>query len=307
MISKEIKAVAGTKLFCGINKEKTKQFTVYANTVDNASSNNAMVLPVPFPDSVVFHNLEKYKDFFSDCERSFFNMKKSLGSFTNSFGTDGILEKKLDVYDIGSYKVSLAHSLNDLKRVDTGVFELSTGLEEMLQKHYSNPVFGFIICKLAEKKEKYHPFAYSHNIASQKVFIPTKHYHDENNNSQYNNYDMFSDKSYTSTNIDNSPMFSSWAPNSNSNSGSEFSNKVSKPDNDSDLADDWDHDIYLYNVAVDSNYQVKKMNTSKKMYRGHINLQFKKIDFPLDQDCRVFNKLEINGNKPNIDLVLETC
>ena len=28
MISKEIKAVAGTKLFCGVNNEKTKQITI---------------------------------------------------------------------------------------------------------------------------------------------------------------------------------------------------------------------------------------------------------------------------------------
>lgn len=302
MISKEIKAVAGTKLFCGVNNEKTKQITIYANTVDNASRNNAMVLPVPFPDSVVFHNLEKYKNFFSDCESSFLNMSKSLSLFTNSYGTQSTDRSTLVVYDVGSYKVSLAHSLNDLKRVDVSVFELSKGLEEMLKTHYSNPVFGFIICKLAEGKEKYHPFAYSHNIASEKVFIPTRHYHDENINSYYGNYDMFTNKSYTTNNIDNSPMFSSWASVSNPNSN--FSNKVRNAHNNSDLADDWDHDIYLYNVDLDSNIQVKKMNSCKESWTGDVNINFKKLDFPLDRDCRVFNKLEINGNKPNVDIVL---
>ena len=306
MISKEIKAVAGTKLFCGVNNEKTKQITIYANTVDNVSRNNAMVLPVPFPNSVVFHNLEKYKDFFSDCESCFVNMKKSL-DYTNSYGTDESFKRTLEVYDIGSYKVSLAHSLQDLKRIDTTVFELSKGLADILEKNYSNPVFGFIICKLAEGNEKYHPFAYSHNIASEKVFIPTRHYHDENINSHYNNYGMFSNKSYTTNNIDNSPMFSSWTSVLNSNSN--FSNKVhnTNTNSNSDFADDWNHDIYLYNVNLNSNIQVKKMNTCNEMWNQKMNINLKKLDFPLEKDCRVFNKLEINGNKPNIDIVLATC
>jgi hypothetical protein len=311
MISKEIRAVAGTKLFSGVNHEKTKQITIYANTIDNASKNNAMVLPVPFPDSVVFHNLEKYKDFFSDCESCFINMSQSYSLSSNSFGSRGTEKSILEVHDVGSYKVSLAHSLDDLKRVDTSVFELSKGLDSMLKKHYSNPVFGFIICKLAEGNEKYHPFAYSHNIANEKVFIPTRHYHDESISSYYNNYDMFSNKSYTTSNIDNSPMFSSWS--GVSDPSTNFSNKVRKTnpsdgiDSDSELADDWNHDIYLYNIDLGSNTQVKKMNTCKMTWSGEVNINLKKLDFSLDRDCRVFNKLEINGNNPNIDLVLSAC
>jgi len=301
MISKEIKAVVSTKLFCGVNSEKSKQIVIYANTVDNSSRNNAMVLPVPFPDSVSFHNLEKYKEFFSDCASCFIDMTDGSQSlFTNSYSLEGVPKSRLAVYDIGSYKVSLAHSLEDLKRVNTSVFELSKGLDETLKKHYSNPIFGFIICKLAEGNEKYHPFAYSHNIADGKVFIPTRHYHDENNSSSYNNYDMFTNKSYVSTNIDNSPMFNSWNPTSSTNKS-----KTNK--SNLDLADDWDHYIYLYNIDVNSNKEIKKMNTCKETWSGEVNINLKKIDFALGRDCRAFNKLEISGNKPNMDIVLTVC
>ena len=90
MISKEIKAVASTQLFCGVNKEKTKQITIYANTVDNVIKNNAMVLPVPFPTSVVFHNLEKYKDFFSDCQNSFYDANNSTYSLSTNSAISGV-------------------------------------------------------------------------------------------------------------------------------------------------------------------------------------------------------------------------
>ncbi len=306
MISKEIKKVAGTKIFVGVNNDKTKQMTVYANTVDNSSRNNAMVLPVPFPNSVVFHNLEKYQDFFTDCDDSFVNMTRSLDSrkFLN-MSYEG--SEKLDVYDVGSYKVSLAMCLDDLQRVDTKVFELSKGLDSMLNTHYSNPIFGFIICKLADGNEKYHPFAYSHNIASEKVFIPTRHYHDENINSFYGNYDMFGKQAYTEKNINDSPMFNSWAHVLNPNSN--FSNKVrnSSHDQNTNVADDWEHEIYLYNVDLNSNSQVKKMNSCKKSWSGDAKINLKKIDFPLDGDCRVFTKLEIEGKKDNIDIVLSAC
>lgn len=305
MISQEIKAVASTQLFCGVNKEKTKQITIYANTINNVIKNNVMILPVPFPTSVIFHNLEKYKDFFSDCKNSFYDATSSKYLSSNSYGVEYKCESMLKVYDIGSYKVSLAHSLDDLKRVDNSVFELSKGLDQMLKKYYSNPIFGFIICKLAEGNEKYHPFAYSHNITDGKVFIPTRHYHD-NTNLIYNNYDMFSNKSYTNNNINNSPMFSSWTSisNSNLNSNSYLSNNVHNTHDNSDLADDWDHDIYLYNIDLGSNVKIKKMNTCNEIWKEKVYINLNKLDFALDRDCRIFNKLEINGHNPNIDIVL---
>ena len=102
-------------------------------------------------------------------------------------------------------------------------------------------------------------------------------------------------------------MFSSWTSVLNSNSN--FSNKVhnTNTNSNSDFADDWNHDIYLYNVNLNSNIQVKKMNTCNEMWNQKMNINLKKLDFPLEKDCRVFNKLEINGNKPNIDIVLATC
>ena len=295
MISTEIRSVAATKLFCGLNSKKTRQITVYSNTVDNVSKNNAMVLPVPFPKSVKFHNLENYKTFFTDCESCFY--KPWARSLSMNYGGEFLKGQsaKLQVFNVGSYKVSLAMSISDLKKVDTTVFDLSDGLDKVLKKHYSKPIFGFIICKLAEGNEKYHPFAYSHDIIPGKVFIPTRHYHDEK---VYRALDesYHSSRNYNSFgNIDNSLMFG------------EFEERFTQITNtDPNMADDWDHDIYLYNVDINSNSQVKKMNQCKSKWSGKVHINFDKLDFPLDEKCDAFTKIEINGNHRNMDIILAT-
>lgn len=290
MISKEVETVNNTKIFCGINSSKTKQITIYANTVNNVSDNNAMVLPTPFPDSVEFHNLSNYKNFFEDCEDCFYLPELKSRSITlstnSSLMQDGLNSNILKVFNVGSYKVSLAKKLSDLKRVDSKVFDLSSGLEEILKCNYFNSHFGFIICKLVKGNESYHPLAYSHKIFNSKVFIPTKHYHDESKkmyNIEFNENGFFHN-------------FHELETINSKNNG--------KRSHDDLYADDWGHDIYLYNININSNEEVKKMNTSKYKWKRNNKINFEKLDFDLDENCRNFCKVQINGTHPNIDLIL---
>lgn len=282
LISREVETVNNTKIFCGLNANKTKQLTVYANTVNNISDNNAMVLPVPFPHSVNFHDLSNYKKFFEDCEDCFeLPVTKSLsrGVTYSMNSVDSFGMKSLKVIDVGSYKVSLAKSLNDLNRVNRNVFDLSEGLANILKRDYSNQHFGFIICKLARGNESYHPFAYSHDIFNQKVFIPTKHYHDDSRRTVDGLLSMYS------------------------TFGQNLNNNLNKYKNDN-YADDWGHDIYLYNVNIDSNREVKQMDKSRYLWTHENKIKFSKLDFDLDRRCQNFKKVQINGSHPNIDIIL---
>jgi hypothetical protein len=261
------------------NADKTQQITVYSNTVDNNSNNNAMILPVPYPESIKFINLSNYKNIFSDCQSVF--IKPQLLSWSKNATLSYSVDKsaKLEVFNVGSYKVSLAKNLSDLKRVDESVFELSSGCEEVLSKTYRENYWGFIICKLSKGQEEYHPFAYSHNILNNKVFIPTKHYHQHQNNFSMAKYDSF--------NIDSSPMF---------NYNVAYNNTVADK-----IADDWDHDIYLYNVGPSNGNLNGVQNTNNEKWTGENNLRLEKINFNLSNLNR-FEKLSINGRQPNIDL-----
>lgn len=276
MISKEVEEVTDTKLFAGTNPSKTRQLTVYANTVDNVSKNNAMVLPVPFPNSVIFHDLSDYKDFFTDCSSCFsseYLYKSQSMSFTNNANS-------LHVYNVGSYKASIVPTIADFGRIDSSVFELSDGLKKTLQVHYSNPIFGFIVCKLDVGKEKYHPFAYSHTISNKMIFLPTRHYHVEKPKNNYFLNGNFVDLE----NLDHA-NYADYA----------------------DYADDWSHEIYLYNTDVESNKKLISMSKSDKVWNKKSKINYDKLTFDLDTNCENFSKLVITGKNPNIDIVVGTC
>ena len=231
-----------------------------------------MILPVPFPNSVIFHDLSNYKNIFNDCDNCFMIAKGRGYLSTNSYGIAD--SAPLKVFNVGSYQVSLAHTLNDLKRVDTSVFKLSEGCSELLSKEYSNPNFGFIICKLSKGREEYHPFGYSHNLLNNdQVFIPTKHYHEHFN---FNN---------RGGNINNSPM---------------FQNFMEQPTK-SQITEDWDHEIYLYNVTSRHNEYFEKMSR-KGMWSGKNLLNKNKLDYDLG-DLFHFEQHKIRGQQLNIDLI----
>jgi len=276
LISQEVEKVHDTNLFCGLSSDKKRQITIYSNKVNNISQNNAMILPVPFPKTVKFHDMSNYKDFFNDCESCFEKMYDEYATLGRSYGTMSMTNSSepLKVFSVGSYNVSLAMTLDDLKRVNKNVFALSDGITNVLKKYNKN--FGFIICKLKDGNEQYHPFAYSHEIASEKVFIPTKHYHKEHKTSNSNNY--FSQYGLLGSNFQLSP--------------------------DNLEADDWDHNIYLYNVSVNNNFDVKTMDSSKYIWNKKVNINFKKLLAPLDKTCRSFQKLQISGRHKNVDIVL---
>jgi hypothetical protein len=146
LISRPVELVDGTKILVGINKNKTRQITVYSNKVKNRSDSNAMILPVPNPESIKFINLTDYKNIFDDCDSCFHSYVLGINSYV--LGTNSLNSHKLEVFDIGSYKVSLAMNLDELEHVDESVFKLSKGCNKVLSKYYNEKYWGFIILKL---------------------------------------------------------------------------------------------------------------------------------------------------------------
>jgi hypothetical protein len=171
IISLPVLKVDSTNIFIGISDDYLSQITIYSNKVHNTSSNNAMILPVPCSNVKFF---EVDSNFFDKLDKCFEMNVKSFAKYRSASLSDKITPNSvLPVISVGSYLVSVAPTLEDLKRVDN-IFTLSPDCAEAL-KDYPNH-FGFIVCKLENKEKKYHPLGYSFSI-NQKLFIPTKHYH----------------------------------------------------------------------------------------------------------------------------------
>lgn len=273
IISNWVDDVVNTEIFVAPDEHQKIQLTVYSNKVKNSYPNNAMILPVPYPNTVHFYDMKHYcGDFFGDCKKLFYsNVSRSGGgtfSATNGHYRKGSSET-LKVFDVGDYKVSLAFSLDDLNRVNEKVFSMSPGCKQLLEKDYSNPMYGFIICKLKDSYtlEQYKPFAYSHKIVNgNKIFIPTKHYHENhaipNINPARSAVDM--------------------------EAGHE----------------QWDHCIYMANCFAGKDL-LTLPHTNKYTWKGNEMtqncLRMDDIGFtiPLYEN---FEKHVIKGNQPNIDL-----
>jgi hypothetical protein len=269
----EVTRVGRTRLFAGASKDGKRQLTVYSNAVENKLAGNAMVLPVPNPESVQFHDLSAYKNFFDDCEISFYSTRGL------TLGTDASNVRSLPylrVESVGSYQVSLANTLDDLKRTDPAVFQIAPGCESTLRKHYSDAGWGFIICKIKEGSEEYHPFGYSHTVWNGQFFLPTRHYHG------------------SSSTASTTPM------EYNGFGGLASYNQEVQPSDDS-FADDWDHTIYLYNAKT-ANIDIKLMDSSRKVWDTNCEIPPSKIPGFTLGPLKHFRRIAIHGNQPNLDI-----
>lgn len=174
LIAEQIKSVKNTKILCALNADKSRQIVVYANEINNISNNNAMILPVLNPQSLKFHDLSNYVNIFDDCAKGFYNI---TNEDTYRSKSSDCANQTLKVFDVGSYSVSVALTIDELKLVDSTVFTLSKDFEGTLRSVYKNSAFGYIICALKSGEKLYHPLAYSNDVYESKVFAPTLHYH----------------------------------------------------------------------------------------------------------------------------------
>ena len=252
MISLPVEKVDKTNIFVGLNSTKTRQITVYSNIVSNYSDGNAMVIPVPYPQTVKFHNMSYMVNFFQNVDKSFYK--------TNS--------NSLEVIDLDNYRVSLALNFSDLSRLNKQVFLMSEGLSQMLLDNYKENYWGFIVFVLENNYKEYNPFSYSHNILNNQIYIPTRHYH-SHDSKHYNSHDS-----------------------------------------NTKIADDWSHNIYLFNCGISG----QRSRILQSMLNQNYNFDYiwnnnlywdrKKMDFDL-METNGFEKYHIEGSHPNIDLMLK--
>jgi hypothetical protein len=267
IVSGPVANVNTTKLFAARSANGKRQLTVYSNKVSTHIANNIMILAVPNPTTIKFHDLTNYAKLFTDLENSF---PKS-----RSFSLEGDMylskgEGRLKVHEVGSYQASIANNLNDLNRLDRSLFYVDDEVIMFLTntyKSYAN--IGFVICRLKQGNHEYHPFAYSHDIhSSNKLFIPTKHYHK------------------TSSFEGSFGLFGDFMP-------------ITSNSHDM-ISDDWDHEIYVMNDKI-----TRVANDLKGTARttSHLAIDKSKIDFELEP-FKELSKLRLEGNHLNTDILV---
>lgn len=177
---------------------KPMQLVVYSNKVvldpndrDNVTgvrNGAAMILPFPLIkgyNRVAVLDMSRYTNFFDDVELLFPLTRSSNGDMIAYDMELANSQGMISVMDIGSYKASIVPKYHDFARLQFGEFNLDSSVSKLLERYYSRD-YGFVVCIL-KPQATYHPFAYVHELRSNgELFVPTRHYHGDHENTPYN-------------------------------------------------------------------------------------------------------------------------
>jgi hypothetical protein len=191
LFANEVADVKNTQI-CVLPNGSDRQITVYSCDITKGSQkSNALILPVPNPDNdeskIKLYDLSERPDFFDKLNSRVISKGRSLHSNSSYAAPDSFVA----VQQIGSYEVSVAETLEDLKRIDPKLLEIEPALLKLLQEKYCDPTssrcdWSFVVAKF-DHQQKFHPFAYSHPLQKTGWFIPTSHFHSKT----YNDYEKF--------------------------------------------------------------------------------------------------------------------
>jgi len=188
--NREVAGVHQTKIFVSPTKNG-RQVTVYDNMVSGGGRlvvkaanapqyDNAMILPCPLKSGADVTLLDLSNDSFSFQRlHLFFPQEEDKEAKSNSRGMRQAVESShLEVHVVGGYLVSIAKTVDDLKRVDPKVFQVSDTIDQLFRKVYATG-FGFVICCFDPAAGvKGHPIGYVHDLLPDgSLFVPCRHEH----------------------------------------------------------------------------------------------------------------------------------
>jgi hypothetical protein len=177
--SGEVEYVGNTKIFARSTRHG-RQTVVYTMSY-SADKELAMILPIPVPkdspeDSVIFVNMEDYKEFFNDLNEGF-PVPKSWGLMgsADEATEESAEEAPLEVHQVGSYVASFVPTVNDFDRLDEQ-FRLDNSVWENLPQYAD---YGFAVFQLKKGAFEMHPMAFEFPISLRRpLFFPAVHIHD---------------------------------------------------------------------------------------------------------------------------------
>lgn len=170
IFARPIDSVTNTQLFARI-ADKNSQFLVYSMNYQSPER-NAIILPIPIarPASeaaVRFIDLSQYPKFFSDLMNNFPEVWYKSAS-------DGSVDSKLQVQEVGNYLATFVPSQADFERLSP-LFRLDEGIWRQIPQYKD---YGYVVFQLSENQSESHPMAFQFPSAMPHIYFPTFHIHD---------------------------------------------------------------------------------------------------------------------------------
>jgi len=145
-----------------------QQVTVYKTEISTMYGHGYMILPVPYPDTLRFHypsypsnNTFPYLTFLDQVELAFDTREHRY-------------PRIIDPTEVTSYKrIDIIDSIDDLCEWNERESILPEPAMSQLAEKYNQPYWGFLLCSLRQGSFVYEPICYTHQMISDKLFIPS--------------------------------------------------------------------------------------------------------------------------------------
>lgn len=181
MFTGEVKSVSKTKIAVIACQTSGEILTTYTNTVSSDNDNN-MVLPVAIDNykQIRLVDMSKEDQLFDYLDTIFNPPRRSSGARGIMLSMKSDSHEKLEVFEVGSFKISIVPSFDDFCKLDESqVGEVSPKMVELLEKTYQGEQkFSFLVCKFKGGDHQFHPIGWTVPIRSW-AFVPTMHFHGE--------------------------------------------------------------------------------------------------------------------------------
>lgn len=303
MISGEVSSVEHTNIFAAV-LPNNKQLTVYSNAVTIVNKPVAMILPFYGNYIEMIATTPNDVNVFLELDRHFPRFRGNKSPYGGFFENDG---QTLEVLRSGSYRYSIAHSLEDFNRLDANVFQIDSELTSLLTT-YKNAQFSFLVC-IIDSSASYSPIAYVTNHNGTNLFIPTKHYHQQkpklgmiNTLNTGRLLDVV-----TRARLSGGGLTAGRWTDGPLNDGPLNIGRVQPETQTLERAHDWDHQVYL--VGVNQNYQLPDEHIKRRRSNGERDLNTVKNQWSWSSklaskyDANTLIKYKIVGDYYNIDIM----
>ncbi len=188
IFTQDPESVSETRILVSPTNEKGLQLTIYSNKVKVGNQRTAMILPYPTNknnDPCIVLDMTGFEANFQKLDDLFYHQLSLSNDSHRDGGRQVLKSMMLEVFQVGSYKCSIASCLSDLDRIQASEFGLdATGqpglprkIKALLSEKYRYG-FGFLVCRIDETAE-FSPVGYVHPMLNNQLFIPTLHEHDD--------------------------------------------------------------------------------------------------------------------------------
>ena len=168
-----VRSVRNTRIYVSPSDQLPNvQLTLYKNEVENDFPGGFMILPVPYPHSVRFHHphphpptSSPYLNFLDEVEQAFDPREQNHRRSP--------IRPSDTRNHLANYQVEIIDSINELRRLNDVELLLHPETLEELAELYSEPYWGFLLCKLSQGSYIYEPLCYSHRMMNEKLFVPS--------------------------------------------------------------------------------------------------------------------------------------